>query len=747
MQVEFEGKIHEFPDDFTEADIAAALGEGQEFSALGEATAPFQGFNTGLDAVLNLPGAALNLGAQAVNYGAEKLGYDRPLSDQPFAPVPFATNFNTEYQPQTTAGRYGQTIGELAGGAILPEAGIAIQASRMAPAALRTAAPIMQRAAQAGPVSTLKSSVVPTVGAGVGVQGARDLDLGPLGEVAGGLVGGFGASVAHVPAARVGGALKDAARYGNEQVRAARNPEEAAFQRTADSMVDANTAPSEVRSQLLKDAQGKPLLSKELVGRGITEEDLSNIISRRMSGDSAESIAAEYDLAPSTIDTYVKRLGRETATPMNLVDLATEMRGPGGAMPLLRQGRAAYGITDDSATTAEALYNRQFEQPGRVVEAIQQSSVKGRNFEQELDRLSTTAREEAKQAYTKAKADAQPVNIANVISETRAKFPMEGGRVSEQMNRAVDLFFTKGMVEGTGDKLRYGVSDIVNDVPTYLRRRYELDQMISESFEGMKATPLTAELTQFRQQLNAAARSNNEALRLADAKFSGDRAAEKILAQGQELSKNLTPKTKEAMRSFHKMTPTQQELFRVSFEDRMASLALETREGAGAANRFSTPAFKKLVEAFYPKSAGKDVHKRGQDMLRKLRREAITTGTGNFITGRGNSPTAPWAADIDAQMQNARAAADLATGRFGRLLENLSNRLARQIGQDAASAQLRILTETDLPALLRLLNRLDNAAKGTAERRQLVHQLRELRKPSLLRPGTTTGTATAAEQR
>jgi hypothetical protein len=719
-----------------------------EVNVAGEVTAPFAGFNKGVDATLNLPGTVMNLGARAINYGAEKLGYEPPLPDEPFKPVPVAANFNAGYEPQTAVGRYGQTIGEVAGAAVMPEAGLASAASNMTPAALRTAAPLFERLAAAGPSKALASGIVPTVGAGVGKQAARDADLGPVGELVGGLAGSIIAPAAYIPAARTAGGMKNAVSYANEQVRAAKNPEQSAINTYAKSLVEAKTPPEEIRGAVLQGANGETILSKELQARGINEANLAEIISRSMNGEDAAAIGADHGIAAGTVKNYVKLYRENNPTPMTIPDIVTELRGPGAAMPVLRRGRSAFGIAgDESADAAQTLFQRQQDQPGRTAGIIQKSAVGGeRNFEQELRRLSTTAKQEANAAYSEAKLNAQPVKIDGVIDEFRARHPQEGGAISSKMNDAIDLFFKSGYTEGKGDNLRYTKAlDVIDDVPSYLRRRRELDQMIAASYENNRPSPLTAELTEFRQAVNKAARSNNDLLRKADEKFAEDRTAERILERGQQLGKTLSPQTRQAMRDFVKMTPTQQELLRVAFEDKMASAALEKQDGVAAANQFSTPAFRRIVETFYPKSAGKEIYLRGRTMLRNLKREAISTATTNFQTGRGNSPTAPWTADIQSRMQGAQAAADMATGRFGKVLGNFSDWLARKIGQQAAQAELKIAAETDPAKILELANRLEAAANNVTQQDAILRELRQLRRPRLLRTDTAIGTATAAQ--
>lgn len=601
------------------------------------------------------------------------------------------------------------------------------------------------------------------------------LSSGATGAGAGAALGPLISNVAAPAAARLWGAGKSAVNYAGQAINAARNPETAAVNRVADAMVDAGVSPTQVRAAV------SPQTSANLRTRGFTEADIADIISRQLAGEPATSVAASYahltapgggKFTAQTARSYLRQYQDHNPTPLNMVDVATEIQGDGGAQPLWRLGRAAMGIADD-AETGQRLINRQTAQSGRVADIIQKSDTQGRRLEDEVLRLTGAAKKEERAAYNAARQQAQPISIEDVIRDARARAGGRQGEISEQFNKAVDLFFEPEMrqalqspatrlaiteaEERLADAVAKGarpdalarlqrrldtaieqdefsrplrqakVGQPVKDVGRFIDARQELDQMIERSLQDGRPTPLTQVLTQFRTELNTSARANNQALTSADARFYDNRSAERIIEDASSLAKGLNPRSREAMREFRDMTPTQQELFRVAFERNMADAALNVRNNAGAANQFGTEAFKELVNAFYPQKAGAAVWERGQALLRNLNREAITTRTTNAITGRANSPTAPWLMDMEGQMANARAAADAATGRFGKLLDNLSTRLARQIGQSAAKAQLSILTETDPAKLLPLLNRLEKAAKGSAARKRLVHDVRQLR--------------------
>ncbi len=619
------------------------------------------------------------------------------------------------------------------------------------------------------------------VGAGYGAaagfttgEGGVDKRLLNAGEGAAvGAVLGPAISNVAVPVAR--GLYRGAettARFVNKALQAARNPEQAAIQAVADKMVASNVSPDAVRAAI------SPQKSAALTARGKTDADIADIVGRRLSGEPAVSIGKDHGIAADTVDRYTRIYRQANPTPMNIGDVAAELRGMGGADPILRQARGAFGLSDEASDAAQRLIDRQTGQSGRVADIIQQSGRPPtggpqRRFEDEVTHLLGEAKKQERIAYDAVRKNAQPIEISGPIRNARQRAVGRGGEIGTKLNEAIDLFFepelrerlqapmTQLRIQEAGERFADAArKGAPREVISKLRRRYqtlieqdefsrpltqqkvgtptrnvgrfidarqELDQMIERSMQDGRPTPLTQVLTEFRRDINAAARSNNQALQSADDRFYGNRSAERVLEEGEKLAKGLNPRSREAMREFQDLTYEQQELFRVAFERAMADAALNVRQTGGAANQFGTAAFKQLVEAFYPQSAGTAIYQRGQDLLRNLNREAISTQVGNFMTGRGNSPTAPWMADMQSQMLGPEAAAEAVTGGFSELRRKAARALARQIGEKAAREQLKILTEMDPSKLLPLLNKLEKAAQGTRSRKDISDAIRKLR--------------------
>lgn len=700
-------------------------------------------------------------------------------------------------------GTAAEIIGGLATGAPA-RIGTALTTARAAAPAARTTvfADEVARGVSGGPALTYGQKAKEAIKAGGtygAVTGATNAEGGALeraeGAVEGGLLGaGTALGITNVAAPVIGGlyrAGKSAARYGREVVDAARNPESAAIKALADQSTDAGLDFGRVRAAI------SPPPSPNLAARGFTEADMADVISRQMAGETADSVAASYahrvdaqGRAPTgkTMQGYLRKYETANPTPMNLLDIAVEQQGYQGAMPMLRRARANYGIAPDQ-NIAQALENRNMAQPGRTADIIQQSGGGPRAFEDEVGRLRGAGKVEEDAAYGVVRKNAQPIDLMGAIGAVRRRAAGRQGKIAETMNKAADLFFEPELrAKGWSPMLRYRANQVKNQIDAayaagdqdkaikltvklnamrdqadfanpltntkigkpitsvnkFLDARDELDQMITDSFDQFgKPTKVTAALTEFRTQVNGMARRNNPELTKADKTFYDNRSAERIIKDAQELATNLNPKSREAMRSFGKMTANQQELFRVSFEQKMADNALRTTDGNNAARRFQSEGFRRMIDAFYPASAGAEVRKRGQDLIKNLGRETITGQTSNFITGKGNSPTAPWMADMNEQMSSAAAAADVLTGRPWRALQWLGDRLTKQIGSRAAAEQLRIVAETDPAKLLPLLNELEQAALQSGARKQLVHDIRAVRNALVPALGGQVGRETA----
>lgn len=701
-----------------------------------------KGFNEGFDALVNAPGALMNLGAEALGY------------DAPFEPVRAATRFNNEYEPRTSLGRLAKATGEVAGGSALPSLGILGAGTRLAPKAAPTGSAIVEgfkdlsRAAVSNPRSFAASEAAAITGAGTGVHVAREDEAGPAGEFIGGVLGGLTGPAALSGLSRTAGGVKDAAKYGTRMLKRAQEPQLAADEDVADAIVKSGATVDEIRSELA------PSPSNQLQGRGFTDADLADIVSRAARGDKPAAIAKDYGLAESTVRGYVQKHEAMTPTPRNIVDVIKDVKGEGASKPISRLGRAAYGIADD-AEASQALMSRQETQGGRVNTIINRAAG-GVDYDDQIAAIDDVLTNQARQAYAAAEQNAQPFNLRPAIRAARDTAFKSAGSIREGMERAIDLFFEPVMGQA-GKVQRLGRS--ISDMKRYQAAREALDDMIAKSFENNKPTRLTRKLTQFRERVNNVVRNANPDMADADDLYSGAKTTERLLKDGGELTTRLGSKVENALRGFDKFTPDQKEIYRLGFLKRLANMADNARDGGAVANQFQSESVRKIVRKLFgpepiskklPKDKQVEIRKRntanknrGEQLIKDLRQEATTTRTKNdFLAG---SRTAEYSSDMNRMMQGAQAAADLATGRWGSILENLANRLTYQIGESQAKAILGTLIETDPARLLPILNRLARQAKDARSRAAYVTAIREVRAELRRTPGSMVGSLTASQ--
>lgn len=692
------------------------------------------GFNEGFDATLNMIGAPIRA---PINYISEQLGYGEAIPE-----LQAARRFNVAGPAETTAGRTAQTVGEVAGASALPTGGLlkaGQSAGKLAPA-------ILTQYGQA-PATAAGIDALSAAGAGLGVSFARENELGPTGELAAGLVGGFAApNIANI-AARGYGAVEGAGKYAGRMIDRARNPQMAADQDTVDALLKAGVTPDDLYREFA------PTPSAALQGRNIDEAAMVDMLSRSAAGEAVDQIAKDYGIAPKTLQKYLREHKQANPTPRNIADVVQDLTDVGAAEPVIRLGRAAHGIADD-AQTISALTKRQNDQYGRVVGVINRAA-KNRNYDEVVDEIDQALTTKSKQAYGLAHQNEQPFDLWGPIRQFRDEAFRSAGKIKTGLEEAIDLFFMPVMGPD-GKVARLG--EPISDVPRYQAAREALDQMIQTSkFEG-KATPLTRKLTQFRRSVNKTVRDSNPLLAAADDQFSGAKTTEALLKRGEELTTRLGSKADEFFKDYKTLTPEQKELVRIGFLRKLSNQAATPREGAAVANQFQSQAVKQIVKRlFSPDPAAKnmtaaqkkDLTARNKEIVRArnelltgLRREATTTNTLNRITNRGNTQTAPWARDMDKMAEGAELVGDAVTLNWMGVLRKTGKKLANQIGEEQAGNILRNLTQTEPYQVLPTLQRLAKAAKTKGERDAYVLGIREFAKVGR-RPAVDAGTISA----
>ena len=629
--------------------------------------------------------------------------------------------------------------------------------------------------ARAGNMALNSAGYGAVEGAGQGETAEERLGNAGTGALIGGIAGpaiseGAGLGL------RTAGAM---GRIAGREVAAAHEPQLGADRALNSAMKEAGTTPEELAAQVI------PTISKSLSAAGMTQDQIGEFVRRGLAGESPATLATEFGLSPSTVSRYINLFKKGNPTPLNMMDLTDLAKGQGAALPMTRESRSAF-IISRNGEAAQNIIDRQLEQPGRVADIVQQSGG-GKHFDERLKDLQTTLKAEEDAAYTAAKKTKAPVDIAPILSHARAEFPATGEAHNDTMNKAIDLFYSEGYVPTTPSTLqqaqynlairnldrgiakatkdgdmglvndlqlkktgltdqlnnstRHSVTGPVSDVDSFLKQRRKLDDMIdaskvkADTGPGQKNTNLTRDLMGLRKDLNGEFAAKNPAYAAADAKFSGNRTTERLLNQGADMALSMKA-NRYLARDFGKLTPSQQELVRVGFEQNIAERALGKQDGAAVANQFQTPAFKQIVDTLYPKGA---IAKRGQNMLENLKREAITTRTKTNIFA--NSNTGQTTFDLNNAMRGAYTAAHAMTGDVRGVLHDVQKWAARQIGQRQATKLIQTLSETDPAKMLDHLERLGKVAKSDKEAEIYRDLMRSTRRKVLERAIVGSGSA------
>lgn len=738
------------------------------------------GFNEGVDATLNMIGAPIR---GAVNMGSRALGYGDVIPE-----LQLARRANDPSLPGNEgagpgvglAGRTAQAIGEVAGSSALPTAGLLTAGRAMA------AAPGIIAQYGTAPGRAIATDAAATLGAGSGISVARENDLGPTGEIGLGLAGGFLAPNALNVASQGLAAAKGTANYAGRMVSRARNPQMAGDQDTVDALLKSGVPPERLYNEF------SPPPSTSLQGRGIDQEKMAEVISRAGRGEPVANLAKEIGVAPSTLQGYLRDFKEMSPTPRGIADAVTDIANVGGAKPVLRLGRAAFGIADD-AVADQAMTARQNDQYGRMV-GIVRKAAKGRDYDATISDIDEALGKKSQIAYGQAHQNAQPFDLQPTIRKYRDEAFKSAGQIREGLEKGVDLFFEpttgpKPMTEAAklriveqeervADLISKGASDEtvfraqrrleamqtdadaeiirklgqpISDVKRYQAAREALDQMIQTSKHEMKATPLTRKLTGLRKAINAEVRKANPLLAAADDQFSGAKSTQELLKRGEELTTSLGSKQDDFFKSFKSLTAEQQEVVQLAFLRKLENSAAKPQEGAAVANKFRSNEVKQTIKRLFQphksltKAQNKERMQLADTLIKEGVQEATTTGTFNFVTGRANSPTAPWKQDMDNMTQGAELVGDVATLNWRGVLMKTARKLASQIGSEQAKVILSNVTETDPHKRLEILQRLIKQAKTTKERREYVIALKEFRKVGR-RPGVDAGAIVTSTQ-
>ena len=178
--------------------------------------------------------------------------------------------------------------------------------------------------------------------------------------------GGLGTGLG-VVAPRVAGTVADTLRWTKRAGDEARNPVLGSDRDILEGLDKSNLTPRQLQEAVI------PTMSAALVRRGYTGEQIAQLVQRGLAGESATTLATEFGLTPSTVRSYIDAFHAGNITPMNTMDLAEEVGGPGGSKPLTRLANSRQIISGGDVVPAQRLFSRQREQGARATRLVDQA--------------------------------------------------------------------------------------------------------------------------------------------------------------------------------------------------------------------------------------------------------------------------------------------------------------------------------------------------------------------------------------
>ena len=577
------------------------------------------GFNKGLNDMLALPGRAVAAGVEALGFPetADKFRWkNNPVSD-------FLT---AGHGPRTTAGRYVEAGSRAIGSAALPSAGMVAAAPAVAraglamtPSTMSAGRSALQSAAEqvaATPVSTLALDAASAAGSGIGHEAAKDAGFGPTGQMVGSLLGAF------APAGLAAGTQQLRSTIGRAYANQGENGAYGSFVedlgRPVSQFAD-EVAVGATRANTAYNRRTLDILGEEMHHAG---------------GDAAKAqqatIARIAQETGVTRETATQRLRQLTevhdGSPLVMAeypavaqsDVAQRMRRPGNVdldevgrvQPAATQGTIDYLANNGNAQSAQvvrqAIADRHDELSPAFWQAVQdmpgvpriQTGPRSSRAATIIDTEAAIehARRTAGGEYRAAVANQKPFDLSRVLSIWDRRFHGQQSPLSQQVNRAVDLFRNRiQTVAPTGQPGPVQITT-TQELRDFINRRGALNDMIDASRNDRgQATTLTRELVRFKQHIDHVVGRANPQWRVANDRWADmnfDRVAGDL---GDALSLKAGGQYRQQIRQFQRMAPEAQDIVRTHFLQKLHDRLDNLRDTHSVSKLFDTDHTRRVV--------------------------------------------------------------------------------------------------------------------------------------------------------
>lgn len=406
-----------------------------------------------------------------------------------------------------------------------------------------------------------------------------------------------------------------------------------------------------------------PAASAALGAGGRALKDAAGMIfspaatAERTAGEDIAHIIQQSGLSPTEIAANMRQGRTGSAVPFNVIDAATQAARESGRIGsevgLLNTARNAAGTGGPAEEAARvALETRLANQPSRLHDMFS-TVTGGRSLESEMTRLDHEINTRASSQYQQAYANARDFDIIPEVARFvhgNDEILRTNSSLGNSARAAIRLFMERP------DPVTGAIRPI-NSVPEYLAVRRSLDDMIAKSYSATgRATPETRMLMDLRSSMNAPSgpvMSRNPQLAQADAIFSGARRAQDVIAIGASAVLKPGEAQREALAQFARMTPPQQQAFRIGVMQKFDDMVAGQRfESTMPAKQFNTEATERFIRRVFPQA-------QADRLWSEIQRENI--GTHTFEGVFSGSRTAPMTYQTERMAQIPKIAGKLAT--------------------------------------------------------------------------------------
>lgn len=601
----------------------------QNSSAYEFADQAVRGVYRGVDAMLSIPGAIVGGAADMVSPGSGDQfrwkGWIKPPTEYASGPV----------EPTTTAGRFGNSIGQAAGSSLIPMVGVAAKAAGPVAAPAQTTigqiGQNMVNTYRASPGTALAYDAAASVGAGTGQQVAAEMEAGPMGQVVGGLAGALALPMAASGVARVADTVARSPAMARmrpgaqpvpdepmpQSVGAAANPnaprmpeppptgaDAAAAQHIANQLQSAGVRPGQLASRL-DDATNASVIgnpnvalvdldpSMQRLAGSVTRQNMEagNIGQRFMAGRQTGITPADGMPANAGIPT------RQFMTPAAPIDppMGQFERVNETVRTLLRvPPRSAYRVDQDLVETARREADRLYGDAYRAANGLDIRPY----IQPVLDRWRAVASNQD-----------TPIGVARLIEQAIRQFRSRLGTVQslESFQRAKEF-------------LDDDITLLMNTMSGKQRARAGMMNDIQrEMLQAVDSIPNVGQMYANARGAFGSRQGMREALE----------AGRNALREGSEVSAD----------AYRAMTPGQQQMFRVGLADSLERAMARQKRGADVTQIFQSPQNQALLmEIMAPDDAAR--------LGRNIQTENTMTRSNYEVLG--NSKTAQRQADDEA---------------------------------------------------------------------------------------------------